>query len=96
MDDDYEDDWLKGNGNPTTTTVNAPGGSKKNNVNYSKNSQDNFLKLLAVILQNAKSFQHYFGPGESDFIAWMILDNDEQIVEDMMDHPPKKRLTIEN
>jgi len=35
LDDDYEDDWLKDDGNPTTTTVNFPGGSKKKNVNCS-------------------------------------------------------------
>jgi hypothetical protein len=90
LDDDDEDDLLNNDdGNPTTTTVNAPGGRKKKNVNYSKKSQDDFLKLPAVTRQNAKSFQHYFGPGESDFVAWTILDDDEQIVEDMMDHPAK-------
>jgi len=90
LDDDDEDDLLKNDdGNPITTTVNAPGGRKKKNVNYSKKSQDDFLKLPAVTRQNAKSFQHYVGPGKSDFVAWTILEDDEQIVEDMMDHPPK-------
>ena len=79
---------MKDNGNPTTTTVNAPGGRKKKCKPFKEMARD-FLKLPVVTHQNAKSFQHYFGPGESDFIAWTILDNDKQIVEDMMDHPPK-------
>ena len=35
---------------------------------------------------DAKSFQHFYGAGESDFIAWTILADTEQIVEDAMVH----------
>ncbi len=47
------------------------------------------MKLPFPSRKSAKSFQHKYGPGETDFVAWTILDDDEQIVEDAMDHPPK-------
>jgi hypothetical protein len=48
-----------------------------------------FLKPPLPSRKSAKSFQHKYGPGKTDFVAWTILDDDKQIVEDAMDHPPK-------
>jgi len=60
---------------------------KKKKVNHAKESEAKFLKLDVKQREVAKSFQHFYGPGENDFIAWTILADTEQIVEDAMVHP---------
>ncbi len=52
------------------------------------------MKLPLPSRKFAKSFEHKYGPGKTDFVAWTILDDDEQIVEDAMDHPPRNRLPL--
>jgi hypothetical protein len=71
------------------TGASASHGGQKKKVNYSKESQDEFLQLPIEDHRNAKSFIHKYGPGENESIIWTILQDDEQILEDTIDHPPK-------
>jgi hypothetical protein len=73
---------------------NTPGQGQKKKVNHLKESQEVFLKLPLPSRKFAKSFEHKYGPGKTDFIAWRILDDDEQIVKDAMDHPPRNCLPL--
>jgi hypothetical protein len=61
---------------------------QKKKVNHSKESQEVFLKLPLPSRKFAKSFEHKYGLGKTDIVAWTILNDDEQIVEDAMDHHP--------
>ena len=71
------------------TGASASRGGRKKKVNYGKESQDEFLQLPIEDRRNAKSFIHKYGPGEDESIVWTILQDDEQILEDTIIHPPK-------
>jgi hypothetical protein len=92
-EDESEDDDSNNVNNPTTKNT-PPGQGQKKKVNHLKQWQEVFLKLPLPSCKSAKSFQHKYGPGETDFVVWTILDDDELIVEDAMDHPQKNCLPL--
>lgn len=36
-----------------------------------------------------KSYKHYYGEGDNEYIEWTILQEGEEIVDDVMQHPPQ-------
>ena len=72
-----------------TGASSASRGGRKKKVKYGKELQDEFLQLPIKDHRNAKSFLHKYGPGENDCIVWTILQDDKQILEDTIYHPPK-------
>ena len=61
---------------------------KKKKVTKKVASLRSFLDMSDECVLEAVTFDHYYGEDEGDFIRWDILKDGEEIVEDMMHHPP--------
>jgi hypothetical protein len=81
-DTDSDNEDGVGNGAELSTTR-----KKKKKINHAKVSETKFTELDTKEKAEAKSFQHFYGPNADDYIAWTILSDTEQIVEDAMKHP---------
>ena len=71
------------------TNVSGPPKGKK--INYAKQSMAKLMEQGKDQLRNAKTFHHEYGPGPEDKVIWDILGDGEEILEDVMTHPPPDR-----
>ena len=82
-DDDDDDLVEEGVGNGSHAQK-----KKKKKVSKKVESIRSFLSMSDDGVLDATTFDHYYGEGENDFIRWDILKEGEEIVDDVMQHPP--------
>ena len=71
--------------------TNDSGPRKGKKINYAKQSMAKLMEQGKDQLRNAKTFHHEYGPGPEDKVIWDILGDGEEILEDVMTHPPPDR-----